>query len=113
MTLTDKVRMTLGDKVHDLWSMTMIPFYNQRITSIVPALDVLYVYDQLLPKEYAEFRVNSNDCKAMIVQLEEMCWDTTIPESSRNFISLVVSSFNMHVFDIPNIMSMEDVVLFA
>lgn len=53
--------MALGDKVHDLWLMTMIPFYNQRITSIMPALDVLHVYDQLLPKEYAEFRVNSND----------------------------------------------------
>lgn len=100
--LTDKVRAALGDKIHHLWSMTMTPSYNRRITDIMSALDLLVFHSQLLPEERAEFQLNRNNGYAMIVQLEEMCRDTTIPEPNRKFISLVVSSFNMHVFDIPN-----------
>jgi hypothetical protein len=109
--LTDKVRAALGDKIDHLWSMTMIPSYSQRITDIMSALDLLVFHSQLLPEERAEFQLNRGHDHAMIVQLEDMCWDTTIPEPNRKFISLVVSSFNMHVFDIPNVikMRMEDV----
>lgn len=111
--LTDKARTALGDKVCDLWTMPMQPSYNKNITSIMPALDVLYDKNQLLPEEFAEFRVNQDDHNSMIVKLEELCLDITIPEPSRRFIALVVSSCNMHVFGIPNLMSMEDVIVFA
>lgn len=115
MKLTDKVCTALGDKVHDIWSMIMIPACSRRITVIMSVLDVLVPHDQLLPEERAEFWLNRNNDNAMIKQLEDMIRDTTIPEPNRKFIALVVSSFNMHVFDIPNIitMRMNDVFVYV
>ncbi len=112
MTLTTTVHAALGDRVSDLWRMTLLPSYNQRITSIMPAIDVLEYHGQLLPEEYAEFLQNYNDIYAVIKQLEELRSNTTIPKATRQFISLVVSSFNMHVFDLFR-MSMKDVFTYV
>ena len=112
MHLTEKVRSALGDKVAHLKNMTTTPLYKNRILNVQCALDVLMQYKQLLPKEYAEFEVNADDTAAMTRLLQELCSDTTIPQANREFISLVVASFNMHAFDLP-MMPLNDVLVFV
>lgn len=110
--LTEKVRSALGDKVAHLKSMTTTPLYKNKILNVNCALDVLMTYRQLLPEEYAEFSLNEYDTAAMTRILQKLCSDTTIPQANREFISLVVASFNMHAFDLLT-MSMEDVLVFV
>ncbi|XP_030251729.1 uncharacterized protein LOC115577821 [Sparus aurata] len=110
--LTEKVRSALGDKVAHLKNMTTTPLYKNRIVNVNCALDVLMRYNQLLPEEYAEFGLKEHNNTAMTRLLQKLCSDTTIPQANRDFISLVVASFNMQAFDLP-IMPMEDVLVFV
>nr|XP_020443627.1 uncharacterized protein LOC109952748 [Monopterus albus] len=111
VTLTENVCAALGDKAHALRFMLLIPEYARRITQVKSAVDVLVAHEQLLPEEYAELHVNSDDEYTMIRYLENLCGGTTIPEPNRQFISLVMSAFNMHVFGLLQ-MSMKDVLVF-
>ena len=110
--LTEKVRSALGDKVAHLKNMTTTPLYKNRIVNVNCALDVLMRYNQLLPEEYAEFGLKEHYNTAMTRLLQKLCSNTTIPQANRDFISLVVASFNMQAFDLP-IMPMEDVLVFV
>ncbi|XP_030296346.1 uncharacterized protein LOC115595708 [Sparus aurata] len=110
--LTEKVRSALGDKVEHLKNVTATPLYKNRILNVKCALDVLMTHNQLLPEEYAEFGVNKRSTTAMIRLLQKLCSDTAIPQANREFISLVVASFNLHVFDLPT-MPLNDVLVFV
>ncbi|KAJ8009932.1 hypothetical protein DPEC_G00069290 [Dallia pectoralis] len=109
--LTALVRSALGAKVCDLYTITG-RVENQWILIIWPALEVLVTTGQLLPEEYSEFELNKHNHPAMVKQLERICDDTEIPEPNRRFISLVVNSFNMHMFHLAGI-SMQDVFVFV
>ncbi|XP_030266921.1 uncharacterized protein LOC115578186 [Sparus aurata] len=110
--LTEKVRSALGDKVEHLKNVTTAPLYRNRILRVNCALDLLMTYGQLLPEEYAELRLNQHHAAAMTRLLHKLCSDTAIPRANREFISLAVASFNLHVFDLP-IMPMNDVLVFV
>ena len=110
--ITNKVHSELGERVEDLGNMMMLPRYTKNITDIWTAIDVLMEYGQLLPEEYEELWINRRDRNGTIKHLEYLCRDTSIPGGSRRFISLVVASCNMHVFDLLG-MSREDVLVFA
>ncbi|XP_030251728.1 uncharacterized protein LOC115568527 [Sparus aurata] len=110
--LTEKVRSALGDKVAHLKNMMTTPIYENRIVEVKCALDLLMQYKQLLPEEYIEFELNEDDTAAMARLLQKLCGDTSIPQANREFISLVVASFNLHAFDLPK-MSKEDVLVFV
>ncbi|XP_030266477.1 uncharacterized protein LOC115577723 [Sparus aurata] len=85
---------------------------KERILHFDCALDLLMQYKQLLRRECADFWMNEDDTAAMTRILQELCSDATIPQANREFISLVVASFNMHAFDLPE-MSGEDVLVFV
>ncbi|XP_030296355.1 uncharacterized protein LOC115595710 [Sparus aurata] len=110
--LTEKVRSALGDKVAHLKNVATTPLYKNRILHFDCALDLLMQYKQLLRRECADFWMNEDDTAAMTRILQELCSDATIPQANREFISLVVASFNMHAFDLPE-MSGEDVLVFV
>ena len=93
----------LGQNVEDIFKMPLLSRYNRRITTILPAVDVLLTYDQLLPEECADLRTYQDDRNTLITLLKTLCGDVNISEPSRRFISLVISSYNMFVFDVHRI----------
>nr|XP_020452636.1 uncharacterized protein LOC109958396 [Monopterus albus] len=95
VTLTEKVCAALGDKAHALRFMLLIPEYARKITHVYSAVDVLMAHEQLLPEEYAELNVNSDDEYTMIRYLENLCGGTTIPEPNRRFISLPIVPWSL------------------
>lgn len=111
--LSFRVRVALGKNVEDLYIMPLLPAYNRKIKWKMFAFNILRERGQLLPEEYDDFMTYQFDNNAMIRLLRKLCSDITISSSSRRFISLVVASCNMHVFDVPEYMSMKDVFFFV
>ena len=99
--LMEKVRSALGDNVKHLKNMMMTPIYRNKTVNVRRPQDVLMQYKQLLPVENAELDLNKHNSAAMTRLLQKLCSDTTVPQANREFISLVVASFNMHTFGLP------------
>lgn len=89
-----------GDK--NSWNQnfrSLLDLYYPKLTCIMEALDQLLEFYQLLPEEYAELWLYRRDNSVMSRILKDLCNDSTIPESNREFMCLVIFSFNEHVFE--------------
>lgn len=92
-------REKLGSNTQVAWNLIKdVHLYKPKITNVWPAIETMQLFDYLLPEEFIEFRLLRDKPGDLLTQLHLLCY--TIPTETAECMSLILASYNMHLFGI-------------
>lgn len=72
-----------------------------HMNSVWPAIQMMLLHDYLLPVEFVEFSFLKDRPGDLLPRLRLFCY--TIPGNASECMSLILASFNMHIFGITDL----------